>query len=78
MVLFYVCSPVVNAWYLAPIIMLAVFQARYSVLLWSAMAAAISVSGSFYNQLYLHIVISIFYVVFIYLFFRRERQTLTI
>jgi hypothetical protein len=75
LILFYALFPVVNPWYLLPVITTIVFIPMQSILLWSALIVASSLALKSTDNVYLHVIASLFYLVIAMLWFIKDRKS---
>ncbi|MFM2048965.1 MAG: hypothetical protein RI955_1513 [Bacteroidota bacterium] len=73
--LFFILFPVLNPWYLLPMVMLCVFIPWQSVLLWSALCVASALALHTINNDYLHVIASIFCLLIPIIWFLKDRKT---
>jgi O-antigen/teichoic acid export membrane protein len=73
--LFFILFPVVNPWYLLPIIMLTVFVPKQSILLWSALCVASALALRTSANENIHALASSFYLLIIVIWIIKDRKT---
>jgi hypothetical protein len=73
--LFFILFPVVNPWYLLPIIMLTVFVPKQSILLWSALCVASALALRTSTNENIHALASSFYLLIIVIWIIKDRKT---
>lgn len=72
--LFFILFPVLNPWYLLPIIMVSVFIPWQSILLWSALCIASTLALRVIDNNYIHMISSCFCLIVVSVWYLKDRK----